>query len=690
MMTTGNADEKGRPGFLWGEINHAGYDGITDDLLTGGLGHEGIQSDVPPGFADLLKPTPAELRRRAIYESYRGLIDRTPGGGYGLLYGPGIAEDGGSADAGGRIAGDEYSAFAARTVDGVCQVVAMVLQVPHHFDPHNACIVAAPSSGSRGVYGAVPTVGEWALKQGFAVVYTDKGTGIGAHDLALDRVYRMNGEPVAAGRAGEDVHFRADLSLAALETLNGQTPYRFAFKHAHSRINPERFWGDDVLRAIEFAFSVLNGRLQGEPVLTPRNTIVIAASVSNGAGACLRAAEADGSGLIHGIVAGEPAVQPRPDKSFVIVQDDGTLLAEHSRPLLDYITLINVFQACALLDPEIRRTAPPLGLFFASPQRCQALHELGLLQADTPDEQGAEAQRIINACGILPEQNPLEPFHNLAYVAPAIAVTYANAYGRFGVEDHLCGFSFAGIDQSLQPALLDEAVAAALAALANGIPPTPPLPLGVALINNDAPNGPHEDRTSTADQNLAGALRLRRLVTGRHEEPDKSLTDKEQRQHEAISAGMEAVRATGDLRGKPAIIVQGRADALLPPNHTGRAYYGLNQTVEKDASGLRYYEVTHAHHFDAFNALSGFAERYVPLHHYFQQALTMMYDHLKHRRPLPPSQVVDTVPRGLGADDMAVPISLANLPPLLFDPPVRSRVTFAPESGRLSIGSREP
>ena len=80
----------------------------------------------------------------------------------------------------------------------------------------------------------------------------------------------------------------------------------------------------------------------------------------------------------------------------------------------------------------------------------------------------------------------------------------------------------------------------------------------------------------------------------------------------------------------------------------------------------------------------------MPLHHYFQQALTMMYDHLKHLRLLPPSQVVDTVPRGLGADGAAVPVSLANLPPLSFDPPEHSRVTFAPESGRLTIGSRKP
>jgi hydroxybutyrate-dimer hydrolase len=46
----------------------------------------------------------------------------------------------------------------------------------------------------------------------------------------------------------------------------------------------------------------------------------------------------------------------------------------------------------------------------------------------------------------------------------------------------------------------------------------------------------------------------------------------------------------------------GRNDGVLPPNFTGRAYYGLNQTVEGASSGLRYYEVTNAQHLDSFNA----------------------------------------------------------------------------------------
>src|SRR5215510_11818315 len=64
------------------------YDGTTNDLLTAGLGKTGLGSAVPPGFADPLNPTAEELRRLAIYNNYRALVDPTTNGGYGVLYGP--------------------------------------------------------------------------------------------------------------------------------------------------------------------------------------------------------------------------------------------------------------------------------------------------------------------------------------------------------------------------------------------------------------------------------------------------------------------------------------------------------------------------------------------------------------------------------------------------------------------------
>jgi hydroxybutyrate-dimer hydrolase len=62
---------------------------------------------------------------------------------------------------------------------------------------------------------------------------------------------------------------------------------------------------------------------------------------------------------------------------------------------------------------------------------------------------------------------------------------------------------------------------------------------------------------------------------------------------------------------------------------------------------LRYYEVEHGHHFDAFNALPGWGERFVPLQPQLQQAMNLMHAHLTTRAKLPPSQVVRSHPRAV-------------------------------------------
>ena len=188
-------------------VLHAHYDGVTNDLLTAGLGRSGLESATPPGFVDPLHPTPEELRRLAIYNNYRALIDPTPGGGFGTLYGPNVTADGVVTTSQGLIAGDEYIAF-ENGDDGRSRVTMMV-QVPDSFDPTASCIVAAPSSGSRGVYGAIATAGEWGLKHGCAVAYTDKGTGTGAHDLQNDTVNLIRGERADAAQAGDDSNFTA-------------------------------------------------------------------------------------------------------------------------------------------------------------------------------------------------------------------------------------------------------------------------------------------------------------------------------------------------------------------------------------------------------------------------------------------------------------------------------------------------
>jgi hydroxybutyrate-dimer hydrolase len=654
------------------DVIHTRYDGATNDLLTAGLGKTGLGSPVPPVFVDPLNPNAEELRRLAIYNNYRALVDPTPGGGYGALYGPNVKADGTVTADEGKIAGDEYIRFERVGGD---RNVTMMVQVPDTFDPTNACIVTAPSSGSRGVYGAIATAGEWGLKRGCAVAYTDKGTGTGAHNLQTNRINLIRGERADAAAAGDDSNFTADLRNREREAFNAAWPNRFAFKHAHSQQNPEKDWGRNVLRSIEFAFDVLNDKFRHRRIhISKGNTIVIASSVSNGGGASVRAVEQDDDGLIDGLAVGEPNVNPKFSSRFSIVQAGQPALFAHSKPLIDYITLVNVFQGCANLAPA--NAAAPLNL-AGSPQRCADLHAKGLMAATTQADQATEAQQIINDFGILPEQNVVQPGYWFANVPQAISVTYANTYGRFSVVDNLCAYSFAanGGVPGGPPVPIAATEEAKIFGTSNGIPPTST----IALINNAAPGGPKEDRGSTLSQNLDGALCLRSLATGKDAVTGAPLTGAPRRPARRIGDGVEDILATGKLRRVPAVFVTGRNDGILPPNFTSRAYFGLNNVVEGSRSSLRYYEVTNAHHLDSFNQFPGYNAMFIPLHRYFIQAMDLMYDHLRNGRPLPPSQVVHTAPRGLGAP----PITAANVPPIADAPPASALITFS--GGQVNI-----
>jgi len=646
-------------------VIHTHYDGATNDLLTAGLGKSGLGSATAPTFANPLNPTTEELRRSAIYNNYRALIDPTPGGGYGTLYGPNVKADGTVTSSEGLIAGDEYIAFEKHA--GERSRVTMMVQIPDSFSPTAACIIAAPSSGSRGVYGAIATAGEWGLKHGCAVAYTDKGSGTGADDLQNNTVDLIQGQRADAAQAGDDSNFTAAISNKDRAAFNAATPNRFAFKHAHSQQNPEKDWGRNVLRSIKFAFRMLNDKLGRRGVhFDKHNTIVIASSVSNGGGASVRAAEQDNEGLIDGVAVGEPNVNPKFTSKFTIQQGNGQPFAAHSKPLIDYTTFINVFQGCA--SAATANAAAPLNL-APSAARCASLHAKGLLTSTTPDAQAAEAQAIMNSFGLLPEQNVVQPGYWFANVHQAISATYANAYGRFSVLSNLCNYSFGATDGSGNPIALAAAAEAQIFGTSNGIPPTS----GVNLINNAAPGGPKEQRLSTPDQDLDGALCLRSLALGRDAATGTPLGGTAANQARQIEQGVDEIIANGNLRRIPTLVVAGRNDAILPLNFAARAYFGLNNVVQGSLSPLHYYEVTNAQHLDSFNQFAGYNALLIPLHRYFIQAMDLMYDHLRNGRALPPSQVVHTTPRGVGAP----PITLANVPPIADAPATNVQITFA-------------
>ncbi len=658
-------------GNVSGPVRCTTYDGVSDDLLTAGLGKSGLQSNVPPAFAVPTQPTAAELRRSVIYNNYRALIDISTNGGYGVLYGPNIDLSGNDTLGEGKIAGEECFAYADN--GGGRRNVTMLVQIPASFDPHSACIVAGPPSGSRGAYGAIST-GEWALKRGCAVAYTDRGTGTGAHDLQNHTINLIDGVRADAALAGKASNFTAPISDAQRLAFNTATPNRFAFKHAHSQLNPEKDWGRDVLRSIEFAFSLLNDRFDKR--IHKRNTIVIAGSVSNGGGSSLAAAEIDHRRLIDAVVVVEPQVQPRFNPALKIKRGDKQI-ANFGKGLYDYITLANLFQPCAALAPE--NAGAPAGFFVnaaLATNRCAALAANGLITGATTTEQAIAAQKVLNDNGWEGETNILGPSHFGFQVAPAVTVTFANAYGRYSVLDNTCGFSMGGTLPTGVPAPVNPVALAQIFATSNGIPPTS----GINLINNDSVGGPLEHTasisasTGKADYAFDGALCLRKLFTDHTVDALR------------VRFGIFQVKQRGDLDRRPAIIVHGRADNLVPINHSSRPYYGLNKMVEgNNKSRLRYYEVTNAQHFDAFinpfvvpvaPLTAGYDTRYVPLHFYGIEALNLMWNHLKHGTPLPASQVVRTVPRG-GIPGAAPAITLANVPSIAANPAAGDRIEFS-------------
>ncbi|HEX3138474.1 MAG TPA: 3-hydroxybutyrate oligomer hydrolase family protein, partial [Rhizobacter sp.] len=334
----------------------SGSTAAAQDLLTGGLGRTGIGSATTPAYADPANPTAAELRRNALYANYRGLVDYTANGGYGRLYGPNIDLAGNDTLGEGLVPGREYLAVLD---DGTGhKQVTIAIQVPASFNLKAPCIVAGPSSGSRGVYGAISSAGEWGLKKGCAVALTDAGKGVGIYDPSDDSVNRIDGTRATRSAAGALSHFAAAITDTARAAFNTAFPNRLALKQAHSQVNPEKDWGTDTLTAIRYAFYALNQEYadnspagNGKLVrFTPANTLVIAGSVSNGGAAVLRAAEQDSEGLIDGVVAGEPSAQPSTTTGYG-VNFAGAAVASYGKSLADYFTYANIYQPCAALAP---------------------------------------------------------------------------------------------------------------------------------------------------------------------------------------------------------------------------------------------------------------------------------------------------------------------------------------------------
>ena len=667
----------------------SGTTAATQDLLTAGLGKTGLGSAVTPAYADPLNPTALELRRNAVYSNYRAIVDPSAAGGYGTLYGPNVDVTGFATAGEGLIPGREYIG----TLDDGSgrKRVTMAVQIPDNFNVNSPCLVLGPSSGSRGVYGAVGTASEWGLKHGCAVALTDAGKGIGLHDLTDDTVNRIDGTRATRAAAGPLSNFAADITDAARAAYNALFPNRLALKQVHSQLNPEKDWGNDTLVSARYAFYALNHRYGVElnPVpYTAANTLVIAGSASNGGAAVLRAAEQDTGGLIDGVVADEPVAE-MPTASGYGIQFGGVAVTGYGKTLADFVTYANIYQPCAALAaPAAMAEISVFNYLVFTAQtgrataRCNSLAAKGLVTGADTAARSLDALNKLRAFGWTPEHDQMHNVHYGLGNAAILAAMYPTSYGRFSVTDNVCNTSFAQVDPAGAPVPVTATTKAQSFALANGTANGTP----ASVVYNDSVGGPRVWNIATSvstgvqDFGLDNALCQRALVTGVDETgaaltATASSTRPTAAQSAAVRAGIAEVVLNGKLQGKPTIIVAGRSDALVPINNNSRAYVAYNKVQDGAASKTSYIEVTNAQHFDTFIPFSGFDNRFIPLHVYYVQAMDAMYAHLKSGAALPPSQVVRATPRG-GAPGAAPAITAANVPPISAAPTAANQIGF--------------
>lgn len=558
------------------ETTHRG----TDELLTAGLGLDGLRSLVPPAFADPAHPTPSELRRRAIWSNWRGIADLAPGGGYGALYGSVAA-----------VPGREFSAYAV--LPGAHAPHRVLLQLPDSFDARKRCLLVAPSSGSRGVYGAIAVAGAWGLPRGCAVVYTDKGTGTDYFDLQAGQGFD------AAGQVSSQ---RADLAF----TPTPGTGTGIAYKHAHSQDNPEADWGRHVKQAAEFALATLNAQLPQQAPFTFQNTRVIAVGISNGGGAVLRAAE-DTAPWLDAVVAGEPNIYAS---------------APGARSLYDFSTEAALLMPCAL--PRLGIPAMP-----GTEARCALLAAGGELQGADLAAQQQDALDRLHASGWTDAALRAGSIAVGFDLWRAIAVGYASAYGRYVHHAHPCGYRYAAMGADFVPRAATAIERAAWWSDGSGIPPGN----GIGIVDPHPPG----------DLGLTGLRCLRGLWTGHDADAQR------------VQAGIEQIRAKPPRAGLPVVVVHGTDDGLVPQAFSSLPYVAMADAAGRD---VRYWQVRHAQHFDAFLGLPHMAAAYLPLLPYVYAALDRVDAALDGKGALPEDAVIATVPRmgkPLAAENLAIP-----------------------------------
>ncbi|MBI0061651.1 hypothetical protein H3T83_10650 [Gilliamella sp. M0320] len=638
-----------KPKLQWITIHSSNYyDGDSDDLVTAGIGFTPLSSMIQKfKFADPANPTTQELRRAKLNR----FIDTKTG--EGQLFG--FKQKNLSPLFDGKIAGSEILATLKE------ENVGILLQIPVDFDKKKPCIVAVPASNYDGLYNAkdMQIRGLWGLKHNCAVVYNDKGLGNGIYDITNQQGFTIEGKI-----AKDNLLFNPKIKNREIFIENN--PNRYAVKQLHSKQNPEHNWGKYILNSIEFALYEINDRFSATNTrdFNADNTLILIYGAEDGASAALKAGELDKNGIIDGIVAVNPQIQPNPDITSLSIQNKTSSRSLKYNSIPDYATLAALYIPCAIpaIEPNKSDNYVPYALkYLYSQNRCDALKKAKLLTTGTPKE----ALDKLHDYGWRPEMEIQLPYF---YYKESIAFPYQyiSSYGRFDVTENMCDYSVASTQQDrlynfgeVMP--LKEVNFSEIWSLSNGH-----LPIWAdkdvtaidLVVNKDivSPRRAWYSSSETENQidyGIKGAICLREKIT------EKRVID-----------GLKQVQATGNLNKIKTFIVHGQNNVKQLIDHTSRPYVALNSAVEGKESQLRYIEVENASYLDG---KSPFDNTLLAIDYYGEDAIEWLWANLTNNTTLPESQIIRTKPRG-GSIGQAPQATIENLVPITQKPDINNLI----------------
>jgi hydroxybutyrate-dimer hydrolase len=351
-----------------------------------------------------------------------------------------------------------------------------------------------------------------------------------------------------------------------------------------------------LLRSGKLGLELMSQEYSGHPAFTSKNTLIIAAGISNGGAAVLQALEADGEGFLDAAVASEPNVH-----------------TSGAPPLYDYATLHGLLQPCAALAENLSDI--PLGVVIGMnlsrhSEWCARLAKDSLVSGADTQSYASDARRQLLESGIEPAALRLGAVNLQFGLWTSVAATYAQSYLRRDWNQPSCAVGFAATDASGQPRALTPIERSRLFSDGTGIAPTGGINV---VVGNDADN-----RSANNANSYETAQCLRGLL--------KEVVD-----------ATRKLNVRGITGKRPVIVLHGAGDGLIPVAHTSRRYAALAATHNPY---FRYLEIAQGQHFDAFLAIPGMEPAFVPMQPWLDRSLDDVYTFLAENKPLPDSGIL--------------------------------------------------